>query len=221
MGSVTGPRNQAKQKDKISWRGSVTSVQPRIRLTRSYDQRYHTYLGYVLYLIGSIGEESREFSIAIGKGVQAKHQFRIGDQISGKGQEVLDPRQEIAEFYKISAIKLINRLEEDSPAPPPWHGVPPELPVYRERGHRRLAARTYEIKCASCIWGCKMPVEMTIDHWNQSDKRYRVETFCYGPLSCKNYRAGPTRKVPGRRGQTWEEEDWVDEQTISHREPDD
>jgi hypothetical protein len=35
--------------------------------------------------------------------------------------------------------------------PPPWRRVPPPLPVYRERGHRRLAVRTYEEKCATCI----------------------------------------------------------------------
>jgi hypothetical protein len=33
----------------------------------------------------------------------------------------------------------------------PWELVPPELEVYRERGHRRLAARTYDTKCYSCM----------------------------------------------------------------------
>jgi hypothetical protein len=32
--------------DKIAWQGVLLSVQPRIRLTRSFDQRSHTYLGY-------------------------------------------------------------------------------------------------------------------------------------------------------------------------------
>ena len=35
--------------------------------------------------------------------------------------------------------------------------------------------------------------------------------YSYGPKSCSLYRAGPTRKVPGRKGMSWEEEDWVDE----------
>ena len=65
-----------------------------------------------------------------------------------------------------------------------------------------------------------MPVEMIIDQWNPSQKKYRFETFCYGPKSCPLYRAGATRKVPGRRGMTWEEEDWVDEDATSHRGPD-
>ena len=55
-----------------------------------------------------------------------------------------------------------------------------------------------------------MAVEMIIDHWNSNQRRYRTETFCYGPLSCSLHKAGPTRKVPGRRGMSYEEEDWVD-----------
>ncbi|MGI6728256.1 MAG: hypothetical protein ACOX4P_06885 [Anaerovoracaceae bacterium] len=96
--------------------------------------------------------------------------------------------------------------------------MPPELEVYRERGHRRLAARTYDSKCSSCMWGCRMPVEIIVDNWNPRGRRkYRFETFCYGPLSCKLYKAGPNRKVEGRNGMVWVEEDWVDEMAVEHR----
>jgi len=60
-----------------------------------------------------------------------------------------------------------------------------------------------------------MPVEMIIDQWNPSQKRYRFETFCYGPKSCSLYRPGATRKVPGRKGMSYTEEDWIDE-TLPH-----
>jgi hypothetical protein len=66
-----------------------------------------------------------------------------------------------------------------------------------------------------------MPVEMIIDQWNPRVRRFRQETFCYGPLSCAHHRSGPTRKVPGRKGMSWEEEDWVDAQDVAHRGPDD
>jgi len=66
-----------------------------------------------------------------------------------------------------------------------------------------------------------MPVEIIIDHWNPSKKRYRFETFCYGPKSCILYKAGPTRKVPGRKGMSYTEEDWVDEDATAHRGLDD
>jgi len=62
-----------------------------------------------------------------------------------------------------------------------------------------------------------MPVIITVDHWNPEQRQYRFETFCYGPKSCRFYKPGPTRKVPGRKGMSWEEEDWVDEEATSHR----
>jgi hypothetical protein len=214
------PGRRASTKSKIAWSGTLVSVQPRIRLTRSFDQRWHTYLGYVLRVQGTIGDEEREFLVAIGEGAQAKHGFQVGDTVSGEGLPVADPRLETAELYRVSRLKLLSRGARPEQTPPPWHGLPPQLSVYRARGHRRLAARTYDTSCASCIWGCRMAVEMIIDQWNPSRKRYRTETFCYGPLSCPLYKAGPTRKVPGRRGMTYVEEDWVDEEATAHRDPD-
>ena len=61
---------------------------------------------------------------------------------------------------------------------------------------------------------------MIIDQWNPSQRRYRFETFCYGPKSCSRYKAGPTRKVPGRKGMSWEEESWVDDEATAHRSDD-
>jgi hypothetical protein len=204
---------------RVPWNGVVESVQPRIRLTRSFDQRSHTYQGYVLRVLGVMGAQSREFLVAVGTGAQAKHLLRAGDQVSGQGLPIADPRTETAELYRVSQLKVLKRGVDTSHIVPPWHGVPPSLPVYRQRGHRRLALRTYESKCTSCIWGCRMAVQIIIDQWNPSRRRHRQETFCYGPLSCRLYKAGPTRKVPGRRGMTWEEEDWIDEEAVSHRGP--
>jgi hypothetical protein len=65
-----------------------------------------------------------------------------------------------------------------------------------------------------------MAVEMIIDHWNPSKRRYRTETFCYGPRACPLYRSGPERKVPGRHGMSYTEEDWVDDEETSRRGPD-
>jgi len=206
---------------KREWQGAVLAVQPRIRLNRSFDQRSHSYLGYVLRIQGTLDGEARELVVAVGKAAQAKHGFRAGDQVEGKGVPVADTRLETADLYKASGLKLLARGPEPAGEPPPFLGVPPTLKVYRERGHRRLAARTFSTKCSTCLWGCEMAVEMIIDHWNPSKKRYRREAFCYGPKSCPLYRAGPTRKVPGRKGMSWEEEDWVDEDATAHRDLDD
>lgn len=201
---------------KLQWHGTITSVQPRIRLLRSFDERSHSYLGYVLRFDGEVSGERHEFTIAIGKAAQAKHEFSVGFEVSGEAAPVPDPRSEPAEFYKASKLKVVGSVSDDT-KPPPWHGSPPPLEVYRERGHRRLAAKTYETSCSSCIWGARMPTQMVIDHWNPSKVKWRYETHCYGPKSCRLYRSGPTRKVPGRRAMSWTEEDWVDEDATAHR----
>jgi hypothetical protein len=203
----------------FAWQGTLVGIQPRIRLTRSFDERSHTYLGYALRLDGAIGDRRGEFLVGIGSGTQAKHRFRAGDVIQGESDPVPDPRTEPVDFYKTVRLKLVARGPEGPPSPPPpWVGVPPELPIYRERGHRRLDAKTYESRCRVCLWGCRMPVDMIIDPWKPAaEVRYRFETFCYGPNACALYRPGPTRKVPGRKGVTWEEADWVDKDATAHR----
>lgn len=212
---------------KTTWSGVIETVQPRIRLERSFDESYHVYVGFILWVrgqrqdkAGTVEVYEERFGVAIGKKTQEKHEFRSGDEVAGLALPVTDPRMETAELYKASAFQLISRGKVMHESPPPTKGIPPTLEKYRQRGHRRLAARTYSSRCLDCLWGCKMPVIMTIDHWNPGPKRYRFETFCYGPKNCRKYLAGPTRKVPGRRGMTWEEEDWVDEDNTSHREPD-
>lgn len=58
----------------------MVSVQPRIRLMRSLDERSHTYLGYTLQVKGVIGEEEKMFIIAFGKGAHAKISFVLAIQ---------------------------------------------------------------------------------------------------------------------------------------------
>jgi hypothetical protein len=209
--------------DKMNFKGLITSIQPRIRLTRSFDEASHTYLGYAIKITGTIDNQEtissnqNVFSIGIGKAAQAKFNFKVNDVISGECLPVPDPDMEPVDYYKISKLARVEEGELGSTSAP-WESVPPELEVYRERGHRRLAARTYDSKCSSCMWGARMPVEIVVDNWNPRGRRkYRFETFCYGPLSCKLYKAGPNRKVEGRGGMVYVEEDWVDEANVAHR----
>ncbi len=207
--------------DKAAWSGRIVAVQPRIRLARSFDERQHTYQGFVLRVDGTCGDASGEFLVAVGKAAHEKHRFSVGMEVSGLSMPVPDPRIETAGFYKTSGIKVLKGPKDEPSTGPPFLGVPPNLEIYRGRGHRRLDVRTYESKCSTCIWGCRMPVEMIIDHWNPSKKQYRFETFCYGPKSCTFYRAGPPRKVPGRKGMSYSEEDWIDEDATLNRGMDD
>ena len=207
---------------KCSWQGRLLGVQPRIRLSRSFDQQHHSYLGYSLFLRGTVDGVEREFSVGIGKAAQDKHAFCAGEEVSGQSYPVLAAKAETVEFYRTSQLKKHGQEPPTAPvSAPPWLGLCPTLEVYRERGHRRLDSRIYEKECRCCIWGCQMPVEIIVDSWKPHIRRYRLETFCYGPKSCPLHRPGPRRKVPGRKGMTWVEEDWVDEEHISHRGPED
>jgi len=203
--------------EKVEWEGKVTSVQPRIRLNRSFDERSHGYSGFSLRVEGDVAGVQMTFWVGIGKAAQAKHQFQFGLRAGGAARPVADSRMEAVDYYKVSGLSVTGGSERDARHSPPWHDTPPTLEIYRERGHRRLSSRTYQSKCSSCIWGCQMPVVITLDQWNPSQRRYRFETFCYGPKSCSFYKPGPTRKVPGRSGMSWEEEDWVDEEATAHR----
>ena len=59
-------------KGKIAWSGRIVAIQPRIGLTRSFDQRHHSYLGYVLRISGTCGADTGEFLIAVGKAAHEK-----------------------------------------------------------------------------------------------------------------------------------------------------
>jgi hypothetical protein len=192
---------------KVPWLGRVISIQPRIRLLRSFDERTHTYLGYVLVLEGGIGGEPRaHFLVAIGPKAQEEFHFRIGDEVRGQSHPVEDPELEIAGYYRTSGVEIMRRgtVPGGGSQGPPFHDAAPSLDEYRARGHRRLDAGTYESKCTTCVWGCRMPVEIIRDNWNRSrgtdNVTRRMETFCYGPDDCVLYKAGPKRKVRGRRG---------------------
>jgi hypothetical protein len=202
---------------KLNFQGKIISVQPRIRLMRSFDERSHTYLGYALRIDGEIGGEQKVFKVGIGNAAQAKFTFQVGNVISGQCQAIENQQLETIEYYRASKLEFLHHLLEPIKNPPPWIDNPPELNVYRQRGHRRLDVKMYESECISCKWGCHMAVEIIVDHWRPDIKKYRTETFCYGPKSCPLYKAGPTRKVPGRKGMVWEEEDWVDQEATYDR----
>ena len=127
-----------------------------------------------LLIEGNVGGEERTFAIGIGKEAQAKHQFQAGDVVSGKSEEVQDPRTEVSEYYKTSELKIVEKGTEQGGLGHLGAGCRQSSEVYRERGHRRLDPRTYESKCTLCIWGCRMPVEMIIDQWNPEKEEISI-----------------------------------------------
>lgn len=96
--------------DKLIFSGKITSIQPRIRLTRSFDEASHTYLGYAIRLEGEIDNNQTAFSIGIGKAAHTKHQFKVNDTITGECLPVPDPDMEPADLQAQS--HLIRRTRQ-------------------------------------------------------------------------------------------------------------
>ena len=90
---------------KAPWKGRLLSIQPRISLIRSFDERSHNYLGYSLHLFGTLDGREGEFLVGIGKSARAKHRFRKGDLISGVPLSVADYRMDPVDYYKTSGLK--------------------------------------------------------------------------------------------------------------------
>jgi hypothetical protein len=53
--------------DKLNFKGTITSIQPRIRLTRSFDEASHTYLGYAIKIAGTIDNQETISPLVSGK----------------------------------------------------------------------------------------------------------------------------------------------------------
>jgi len=98
----------SKLMSKLSFRGVIISIQPRIRLTRSFDQAYHNYLGYAIKINGTIENQPTTFSIGIGKTVQAKFHLRVNNVISGECLPVPNVDLEPVDYYKVSKLEKIS-----------------------------------------------------------------------------------------------------------------
>lgn len=61
---------------------------------RSFDERSHSFPGYVLGVEGAVGDEPGEFIIAIGKAAQAKHRFRAGSKRKVPGRRSMSYTEE-------------------------------------------------------------------------------------------------------------------------------
>ena len=100
---------------------------------RSFDERSHSYLGYLLILDGHVDGVARQFTVRIGPGVQAKHAIRAGDLLAGVAHLPADPAREAADLYRASGLRFEARGLEPSSSGPPWTMRPPALEVYCER----------------------------------------------------------------------------------------
>ena len=197
---------------KINWEGRILSIQPRTRVWRYVtDNRTHYHLGYNLFVEGDSCYSDKHFTVAISDKQQSKGLFRIGDMLKGTAWTKKYEEREFADFYRAGSLKFLNRTNEKLEAiSPPWIMVPPSMQTYEERGARMLSKSLWKPKCFQCIWANMANVEIQWD-FDKEIKKYRFETFCYGPKSCKYYKMGRPRAVPYRNRDSALDDGYLDE----------
>ena len=122
--------------------------------------------------------------------------YQIGDVIQGTAWTKMYDEREFADYYRAGSLKLLERLKDNVKImPPPWAMMPPSIQTYEERGARILSKSLWKTKCFQCVWANMANVEIQWD-FDRDIKKYRFETFCYGPKSCKYYKMGRPRSVP-------------------------
>jgi len=182
---------------KITWQGEIVSIQPRTRVWRYLtDNRTHYHIGYNLFIEGHSSEFKKNFTVAISEKQQLKGLFRIGDILEGTAWTKIYEEREFADYYRAGSLKVLGRARENLEIiPPPWIMMPPSMQTYEERGARQLSKSLWKTKCFKCIWANMANVEIQWD-FDKNIKKYRYESFCYGPKSCKYYKMGRPRSVP-------------------------
>jgi hypothetical protein len=204
-----------KQK-KIKWHGTIASIQPRTAVWRyRLDNRTHSHNGYNLFLEGEANDSTERYSVAISEKQQQKLVFRIGDEATGtawtKKYEVTD----FADYYRAGDLKIVKRAELAETAPPPFKVEPPDMATYEQRGARMLSEACYKGKCFQCAFAAMAAVVIEYD-W-EKDKKYRFESFCYGPYMCKFYKMGRRRAVPYKNSDTVYDEGYFDDMFTRRR----
>lgn len=206
---------------KIKWEGTIRSIQPRTRVWRYITHnRTHFHVGYNIFFAGKSEEGLTEFSIAISEKQQQKGNFQIGDRLKGTAWTKRYPKREFADYYRAGSLKILQRDEKPIRKTCPWTGRVPEMDTYEKRGARMLSKSLWKGKCFTCYWATMSNVEIQWD-FDRNIKRYRFESFCYGPKSCKNYKMGRSRSVPYKNRDSATDDGWLDAICTENRDWDD
>ena len=202
----------------IRWQGQIESVQCRAWVWRyKLDNRTHHHLGFNLFVKGEAAGREGRFTVAISDTQHTKLQFRIGDVFKGTAWPCIKAKHDIADFYRAGGVKAVSRAEEQAAdcVGPPFRGLLPATDVFEWRGARMLDAKRWRKQCFPCMWANKSAVE--IEYKFGKVRRYRKETFCYGPRSCPLYDMGPPRQVPYFDSFPSLDEGWMDDLCTEQR----
>ncbi len=213
---------RGREPEKIEWQGTIVSVQPRTTVWRyRLDNRTHYHRGYNIFLDGEVNgsKDKIRFSVAVSEKQQQKLVFHIHDEVRGTAWTKMYDVSDYADYYRAGGLKVVRRAEQAETTPPPYSTEPPDMATYERRGARMLSASSYKGKCFPCIWATMSAVEIEYN-WGVS-KKYRFESFCYGPKSCRLYKMGNPRAVPYKGDGSTLDTGWMDDLCTESRGLDD
>jgi hypothetical protein len=206
----------ASEPEKIRWQGTVVSVQPRTMVWRyRLDNRTHYHRGYNIFLEGVHDGKQGRFAVAVSEKQYQKLLFRIGDEARGTAWTKMYDVSDYADYYRAGNLKALKRAEQTESATPPYRIQPVSMAEYAERGARMLSSASYKGKCFPCVFATMSAVEIEYN-WGVT-RKYRYESFCYGPFSCKYYKMGKARAVPYKDDGSSYDEGWLDELCTERR----
>ena len=201
---------------KIEWQGTIVSVQPRTTVWRyRLENRTHYHRGYNIFLDGEVNGIKKRFSVAISEKQQQKFVFRIDDEVKGTAWTKMYAVSDFADYYRAGGLKITKRSRQVKTTHPPYLIEPPDMATYEMRGARMLSAACYNGKCFQCAFATMSAVEIEYN-WGVS-KKYRFESFCYGPFSCKQYKMGKARAVPYKDCGSDYDTGWMDDLCTERR----
>jgi hypothetical protein len=202
---------------RIRWQGQIESVQCRAWVWRYImHNRTHHHLGFNLFVKGEADGREGRFIVAVSDTQHAKLGFRIGDVFKGTAWPCIEAKHDIADYYRAGGFKALSRANKQAVSEaPPFTGLLPPTDVFERRGARMLNAKLWRKQCFTCMWANKSAVE--IEYKFGKVKRYRKETFCYGPRSCPLYDMGPPRQVPYFDSFPSLDEGWMDDLCTEQR----
>jgi hypothetical protein len=160
-------------------------------------------------MIVNVGKELAALRRMSVDDLRSRYAEVFGETTNGRHKDWLIKRI----LYRLQALSRAN--EQTDPVGPPFTGLLPAIEVFEMRGPRMLDAKLWRKKCFSCMWANKSAVE--IEYKFDRVKRYRKETFCYGPRSCPFYNMGPPREVQYFDSFPSMDDGWLDELCIERR----
>ena len=198
--------------EKIEWQGEIIAIQPRTRVWRYLTHnRSHFHIGYNLFINGENSDGKTQFVVATSEKQQHNAGFHIGDVVCGTAWTKLYPEREFADYNRAGALKRISEATDDAEGrAPPWRIPVPDMQTYEDRGARMLSLSCWKTKCFQCVWAAMSNVEIAWDIDKRKSK-YRFESFCYGPKSCKYYKMGKARTVPYKGSYSSLDSGWLDD----------